>query len=169
MLYSENAPAYSLVGYCPVIEASPTELDTVYTLLKRSVAMGKKLGQDDIIIVMDQAIYAKAQEIVLQRNREFENVVLRMGSFHVITTFLAVIGKRYAAAGLVDILIESGVIAYGSMNGVLDGRHYNRAIKSTQDWLRSSLSFHSMAVAFIQWLEHRGLKLDSLADVGFFS
>ena len=34
--------------------------------------MGKKLGQDDIIIVMDQAIYAKAQEIVLQKNEEFE-------------------------------------------------------------------------------------------------
>ena len=98
MLYNDNAPTYSSVGYCPVIEASPTELDTVYTLLKRSVAMGKKLGQDNIIIVMDQAIYAKAQEIVLQKNREFENVVLRMGAFHVITTFLAVLGKRFADA-----------------------------------------------------------------------
>lgn len=163
MLYSENAPAYSLVGYCPVIEASPTELDTVYTLLKRSVAMGKKLGQDDIIIVMDQAIYAKAQEIVLQRNREFENVVLRMGSFHVITTFLAVIGKRYADAGLVDILIESGVIAYGSMNGVLEGRHYNRAIRAHKIVLEAL--FRLKWKAFIQWLQHRGLKLDSLADV----
>ena len=65
MLHSDDAPVYSSVGYCPVIEASPTELDTVYTLLKRSVTMGQKLGQHDIIIVMDQAIYAKAQEIVL--------------------------------------------------------------------------------------------------------
>ena len=56
-MYSENVPAYRSVGYCPEIEASPTELDTVHTLLKRSIAMGKKLGQDDIIIVLDQAIY----------------------------------------------------------------------------------------------------------------
>ena len=130
VLYSENVPAYSSVGYCPVIEASPTELDTVYTLIKRSVAMGKKLGQDDIIIVMDQAIYDKAQQIVLQKNKEFENIVLRMGSFHVIWTFFAVLGKRYADAGLADILIESGVGAYGSMNGILEGRHYNRAIRA---------------------------------------
>ena len=41
MLYNDNAPTYSSEGYCPVIGASPTELDTVYTLLKRSVAMGK--------------------------------------------------------------------------------------------------------------------------------
>ena len=60
---------------------------------------------------MDQAIYAKSQEIVLQKNRIFESIVLRMGSFHVITTFLAVLGKRYADAGHVDILIETGVLA----------------------------------------------------------
>ena len=162
MLYSENAPTVSLVGYCPVIEASPTELDTVYTLLKRSVAMGKKLGQDDIIIEMDQAIYAKAQEIVLQKNREFENVVLRMGSFYVITTFLAVLGKRYADAGLVDILIESGVFAYGSMNGVLEGRHYNRAIRAHKIVLETL--FRLKWKAFIHWLHLRGSKLDALAD-----
>ena len=79
---------------------------------------------------MDQAIYAKAQEIVLQKNREFENVVLRMGAFHVITAFLAVLGKRFADAGLVDNFIESGIVAYGSMGGVVEGRHYNRAIRA---------------------------------------
>ena len=77
-----------------------------------------------------QAIYAKGQEIVLQKNKEFENAILRMGSFHVITTFLAILEKRYADAGLADILIESGVVAYGSMNGVLEGRHYNIAIRA---------------------------------------
>ena len=137
------------MGYCPVIEASPTELDTVYTLLKRSVAMGKKLCLDDIIIVMDQAIYAKAQEIVLQKNREFENVVLRMGAFHVITTFLAVLGKHFADAGLVDILIESGILAYGSLSGVVEGRHYNRTIRAR----KIEALFRFKWKAFIHWLQ----------------
>ena len=35
--------------------------------------------------------------------------------------FLAVIGKRSRDAGLEDILIESGVVAQGSINGVLSG------------------------------------------------
>ena len=39
---TSNTPVPSVVGYCPVIEASPTELPTVYTLLKRPVQMGRK-------------------------------------------------------------------------------------------------------------------------------
>ena len=35
----------SCVGYCPVIEASPTELPTVYTILQRSLQMADQLGQ----------------------------------------------------------------------------------------------------------------------------
>ena len=35
----------SRVGYCPVIEASPTELPTVYSLLQRSLQMADQLGQ----------------------------------------------------------------------------------------------------------------------------
>ena len=41
---SKTIPVPSVCGYCPVIEASPTQLSTVYTLLKRSVQMSRKLG-----------------------------------------------------------------------------------------------------------------------------
>ena len=40
----------SCVEYCPVIEASPTELPTVYTILQRSLQMADQLGQTDVII-----------------------------------------------------------------------------------------------------------------------
>ena len=33
------------------------------------------------------------------------------------------VGKRYVDAGSVDILNESGVIAYGSINGVAEAMH----------------------------------------------
>ena len=32
-------------------------------------------------------------------------------------------------AGLKDICIEAGIVAEGSVNGVLDGKHYNRAVR----------------------------------------
>ena len=32
-------------------------------------------------------------------------------------------------AGLKDICIEAGIVAEGSINGVLDGKHYNRAVR----------------------------------------
>ena len=50
---SSTTPAPSVVGYCSVIEASSTELLTVYTLLQKSMKMGRMLGLDEIIIAMD--------------------------------------------------------------------------------------------------------------------
>ena len=42
---------------------------------------------------------------------------------------LAIMRKRFGDAGLRDVAVESGVIADGSIAGVLDGRKYNRAIR----------------------------------------
>ena len=53
-----------------------------------------------------------------------------MGAFRSSMTLIAVIGRRYSSADLRDILIESGVLAHGSVDQVLNGRQYNRAIKS---------------------------------------
>ena len=39
------------------------------------------------------------------------------------------IGKRFQDAGLRDVIVESGVIAEGSVAGVLEGRTYNRAVR----------------------------------------
>ena len=78
---------------------------------------------------MDQALYAKAAEITWKHRELFSNILLRMGTFHTICNALAIIGKRFRDAGLKDICEEAGVVAEGSINGVLDGKHYNRAVR----------------------------------------
>ena len=40
----QDIPRKSFAGYCQVIDASPMEPSTVYTLLKKSVAMRKDIG-----------------------------------------------------------------------------------------------------------------------------
>ncbi|CAC5401974.1 unnamed protein product [Mytilus coruscus] len=52
-----------------------------------------------------------------------------MGAFHTACAFIAVIGKRFGDAGLGDLLLESGVIGSGSLTGVFEGKHYNRALR----------------------------------------
>ena len=93
LVSSEHEIRLSNVGYLPVIPASPTEISTVYLLLKRSVATAERLGQAHIVVVLDQAIYAKALEVMWKNPAEFERIVPRMGAFHVACTFMAVIGK----------------------------------------------------------------------------
>ena len=59
-LRQEDVPRESPIGYCQIIDASLTEIPTVYTLLQKSLQIADQLGQQNVIIVFDQAIYAKA-------------------------------------------------------------------------------------------------------------
>ena len=52
-----------------------------------------------------------------------------MGTFHTICNALSILGKRFRDAGLKDSCIEAGIDAEGSINGVLDGKHYNCAVR----------------------------------------
>ena len=79
--------------------------------------------------MLDQALYAKATEIVWKYPDMFKGLAPRMGAFHTVCRLLSIIGKRFQDAGLRDICIESGVIAEWSVSGVLDGRRYNRDVR----------------------------------------
>jgi hypothetical protein len=56
-------PTSTNVGYCPMINGSPTEFNTVYTVMDTVKAMMANLGQKDSVITFDLAIYVKAKEI----------------------------------------------------------------------------------------------------------
>ncbi|CAB3980355.1 Hypothetical predicted protein [Paramuricea clavata] len=45
-------------------------------------------------------------------------------------SYLGILGKRFGIAAFQDIVVEAGIVAVGSINGVLSGKHYNRAISA---------------------------------------
>ena len=128
---AKDVPAKSTVGYLPVIDAAPTKMETIQTLMERSVSYADLLQQDCVAVVFDQAIYAKAQKVRWEEESDTfrKKLVVRMGSFHTCMTYLACIGVRYKDAGLSDIMVESGIIASGSVAKVMNGHHYNRAVR----------------------------------------
>lgn len=71
-----------------------------------------------------QAIYAKDQAIHWGDPDLRQKLVVRLGEFHTVMSFLGMIGKRFQSSGLEDILIESGVVAPGSIRGpgVMNGK-----------------------------------------------
>ena len=79
--------------------------------------------------VFDQALYAKAAEIVWKHEDKFKSVVLRMGVFHTIINFIPIIGKWFGPAGLRDLVVECNIVTDGSINSVLEGRQYNSGVR----------------------------------------
>ena len=84
---------------------------------------------------------------------KFKSIILRLGTFHTICTYLAVIGRRFGDAGITDVAIESEVIAEGSMTGVLTGKHYNRAVRFHKLLYESMMRM--IWEKFVVWVEER--------------
>lgn len=120
----------SVIHYMPVVEASPTELSTVKHVLDRSIDMADTLQIETILLVFDQAIYAKAQKIRWNNPDVQKRTEVRLGEFHTCMSFLSVLGKRFLKSGFEDILVEAEVVAPGSLNGVMSGHMYNRSIRA---------------------------------------
>ena len=60
------------------------------------------------------------------------NIKLRQEDvpFHTICSFLAAIGKRFGDTGLGDVVTESEIVGSDSVAAVLEGHHYNRALRT---------------------------------------
>lgn len=52
------------IWYLPTIDAPATNTSTVYEILCQSVAIQKQLHFEKIAVVMDQALYVRAYEVV---------------------------------------------------------------------------------------------------------
>ena len=95
-----------VVAYLPTINAPATELSTVNEILRQSEDIRKRLYLDQIVVVLDQALYAKACEVAWKNRELYEKIILRLGTFHTICNLLSIIGKRFQDAGLSNVCIE---------------------------------------------------------------
>ena len=71
--------------------------------------MSKLLQQSIAVITFDLAIYSKEEEIHWHYPEEFQNLVIRLGGFHIALNYFTLIGKMSQESRLEDVLIESGL------------------------------------------------------------
>jgi len=157
-IVSSRVPELTTIGYCPLIPESPTNVKTVYTVLKTIQNMLNSLDQDKKVITFDEAIYSKANIITWQRPDEFKDIVLRLGGFHTALTFMAVIGKVYDGSGLKDLLIESEVLGRSTVENVFKGKSYNRCVRGHK-LIMEALERLRWA-AFCQWKMQSEISID---------
>ena len=128
---SQNLNERHSIHYLPAINQSPTKFDTVQEILVQVKKKSESLGLVSADLVMDHAIYTKALEVMVNPiNQDLHNFInLHMGGFHACCIFLAVIAKRFSAAGLKDVIIETNLVGPGAVESVLKGKQYNRGIR----------------------------------------
>ena len=129
-LHKNKFTICSNVGYLDCLDAPTTTTCTIYYMMERSLQIKVQLNLKSIVCAYNQAIYAKAYQINYKEQEKFQVLLLMMETFHIILTFLAVISSRFKDAGLRDILIQSSVVAEGSLHTTFTGsRAYKRSIR----------------------------------------
>ena len=89
---------------------------------------------------------------------------MMMGGFHLLMMLLGIIGTRFGDAGLRELAVQSEVVAEGSIDKVLIGKQYNRAVhlhKLTYEALmRLLLKEFEFSIELATPLDLEQLKLD---------
>ena len=142
------------VGYLPTINAPATDMSTVQEILNQTISIQESLNLKCIAVVLDQALFSKASEIMWRYQEKYKSIILMMGNFHTICNLMSIIGKMFGDAGLRDLAVESGVIAAGSIEKVLEGKQYNRAVR-----------FHKLTYEALMRLVYVGFEAWVLSNV----
>lgn len=119
---------WSITNYIPSWTGFNIQIREINRTLNKCLKVKEKLILNVIICVFDKAIYSKAVEIKWKYPERFQSCIPMLGIFHMLMMYLGIISRRYKDAGLKDVLIQSGVIAEGSMDKALSGKMYNRAV-----------------------------------------
>lgn len=123
------APArLTTIDYYPVINHPITENSTVQECLRVSKDSSDQVGQKYAITTFDLGVCMKAYPILWKNPTVYKDHIVMIGTFHVICAYLKMVGKKMAGSGFSDILLESGLMSSGSLEGVTSGKNYSRAI-----------------------------------------
>lgn len=110
----------------------PSNYDTIFTVLVQAADYSKKFKQDTMFVTFDQPLWQKSREILASvdpKNDPYNlsSVIVRLGGFHLLMSFLGSVGNIMDGSGLKEALSE--IYAEKSVEKALLGHAYARAIR----------------------------------------
>lgn len=119
----------SKIVFLPFILAPPTDYDTIMTALLEASQKSRAHSQKTCFVTFDQPLYMKARDIVQScPHPELSNVVVRLGGFHLLMSYMGSIGAIMAGSGLKELLCT--IYAENSVDKILNGHAYSRAVRA---------------------------------------
>lgn len=116
----------------PFVNSPPSNYDTLNTVLTLACQKTEQNGQKTTFVTFDQPLYAKSREMVAAATETetplFKNIVIRIGCFHLLMSFMGGIGHIMAGSGLKELW--STIYASNSVIHMLTGHSYSRALRA---------------------------------------
>ncbi|GBP81140.1 hypothetical protein EVAR_88238_1 [Eumeta japonica] len=120
----------SQISFLPFIHQPASNYNTIYTTLLCALENAKRYGHTVCIVTFDQPLYAKAREIVsaAPQGSELSKIIIRLGGFHLLMSFMGAIGHIMQGSGMKEVLAE--IYASKSLEKMLNGHAYARAVRA---------------------------------------
>lgn len=125
LFYKDKLPKQE-VRYMPNLKEPITSLSVVRHTLVTTQKCAEECHQDYGVVTYDLNAAKPAMQIQATESPRFDTIFIMMGAFHIEMAFFKAIGKLVAESGGMSILTETEVIAHGSLNGLISGKHFNR-------------------------------------------
>ena len=148
------------IFYLPQINHSPTSYAVVRETLNRSLKIAEESNKDSINVTFDLAIAKMAMQIQDEERPKYDKVFISLGPFHIKSCFMGILGQLIAESGGPFVLIESGVLAKGSLLGFRLGKNYKRCVKLNELLALALETLHFQA--FLESKEDRSSKVEAI-------
>ena len=89
------------ITFLPIIDLNPTDMTCIYSTLLFIITQSNRLGMETASITFDQPLWLKAYEIATEKCLK---VVLHLGGFHTLMSFLGCIGYFMGDSGIETVL-----------------------------------------------------------------
>lgn len=115
----------ALIQMLPIIDLYPGDESCIYSTLLFIEGQARRLNITTPCITFDQPLFIKAVDIALSAKLD---VVVRLGGFHTMMSYIASVGKLMRGSGLEDALEQ----IYGKtvVEQILTGKSYARSLRA---------------------------------------
>lgn len=107
------------------IDQSPTKNEVVKETLDIALKVMDEVEQTFIEVTYDLNIAYLAMKIQHTWYLKYAKIFIHLGLFHVEMAYFHAVGKCIDYCGVTNIVVDSKLLANGSANGFILGKHYS--------------------------------------------
>lgn len=124
-IMTDDSPR-QLISYLTPINDSPTNNSVVLATMQQCMSVLQELNQEYMQVTYDLAIAKIALQLQTTEGNTFQKLFIHLGAFYIMMSYFKAIGKVINDCGLTTIMVDSEILASGSVSGFIEGKHFNR-------------------------------------------
>lgn len=116
----------------PIMNSVAHEWSTLITGLENLSKLNKTVRGEDappVSVWMDMDLYKRALKLPFLDDSFKDKWIIHPGQFHIVLCALRCLGQTIEGSGLDQVWVEADIFSNVTVNQIITGKHYNRAIE----------------------------------------